>query len=106
MNSISKINEHFKECFEKSQTFIGAQKSNDIDPDVVNRITHLIPNELTRYINDDTYLVYGSVGKGLATKTPWIAILDKNITTSTRNGVYMKKTGETVTVKRSRLLQF
>lgn len=89
MNSILKINEHFKECFEKSQTFIGAQKSNDIDPDVVNRITHSIPNELTSYINDGNYLVYGSVGKGLATKTPWIAILDKNITTSTRNGVYI-----------------
>ena len=89
MNTLVKINKYFKECFENSQTFIGAQKSNDIDPDVVNRITHLIPNELTRYINDDTYLVYGSVGKGLATKTPWIAILDKNITTSTRSGVYI-----------------
>ena len=89
MNTLAKINEYFKECFENSQTFIGAQKSNDIDPDVVNRITHLIPSELTSYINDGNYLVYGSVGKGLATKTPWIAILDKNITTSTRSGVYI-----------------
>lgn len=89
MNTLAKINECFKECFENSQTFIGAQKSNDIDPDVVNRITHLIPSELTSYINDGNYLVYGSVGKGLATKTPWIAILDKNITTSTRSGVYI-----------------
>lgn len=89
MNTLARINEYFKECFEKSQTFIGAQKSNDIDPDVVNRITHSIPNELTSYINDGNYLVYGSVGKGLATKTPWIAILDKNITTSTRSGVYI-----------------
>ena len=89
MNTLAKINEYFKECFENSQTFIGAQKSNDIDPDVVNRITHSIPNELTSYINDGNYLVYGSVGKGLATKTPWIAILDKNITTSTRSGVYI-----------------
>ena len=89
MNTLARINEYFKECFENSQTFIGAQKSNDIDPDVVNRITHSIPNELTSYINDGNYLVYGSVGKGLATKTPWIAILDKNITTSTRSGVYI-----------------
>ena len=29
------------------------------------------------------------LGKGLATKTPWIAILDKDITTSTREGVYI-----------------
>ena len=89
MNTLARINEYFKECFENSQTFIGAQKSNDIDPDVVNRITHSIPNELTSYISDGNYLVYGSVGKGLATKTPWIAILDKNITTSTRSGVYI-----------------
>ena len=89
MNTLARINEYFKECFENSETFIGAQKSNDIDPDVVNRITHSIPNELTSYINDGNYLVYGSVGKGLATKTPWIAILDKNITTSTRSGVYI-----------------
>ncbi len=89
MKTLAKINEYFKECFENSQTFIGVQKSNDIDPDVVNRITHLIPSELTSYINDGNYLVYGSVGKGLATKTPWIAVLDKNITTSTRSGVYI-----------------
>lgn len=89
MKVLARINEYFKECFEKSQTFIGIWRINDIDPDVVNRITKLIPKELTSYINDDNYTVYGSVGKGLVAKTPWIAILDKEITTSARMGVYI-----------------
>ena len=89
MNTLARINEYFKECFENSQTFVTAQKSNDIDTDVVNRITRQIPNELTSYINDRNYIVDGSVGKGLAAKTPWVAILDKEITKSTRSGVYI-----------------
>ena len=89
MNTLARINEYFKECFENSQTFVTAQKSNDIDTDIVNRITRQIPNELTSYINDRNYIVDGSVGKGLAAKTPWVAILDKEITKSTRSGVYI-----------------
>lgn len=89
MDTVAKINRYFKECFEKSQTFIGLKTIRDIDSDVVNRITDLIPNELASYLNDDNYIVRGSVGKGLATKTPWIAILDKEITTTTRNDVYI-----------------
>ena len=55
MNAIATINKYFKECFEKSQTFIGLKTTKDIDPDVVSRITRLIPNELRRYINDNNY---------------------------------------------------
>ena len=43
---------------------------------------------LSDYIKGN-YIVCGSVGKGLATKTPWVAILDREITTSTREGVYV-----------------
>ena len=89
MNAIATINKYFKECFEKSQTFIGLKTTKDIDPDVVSRITRLIPNELRRYINDNNYIVRGSVGKGLATKTPWIAILDKEITKTAMNDIYI-----------------
>lgn len=35
------------------------------------------------------YFIKGSVGAGRATKTPWIAIMDKDITTSTREGIYI-----------------
>ena len=38
---------------------------------------------------NDNYIIKGSIGAGRATKSPWIAILDKQITSSTRNGVYI-----------------
>ena len=34
-------------------------------------------------------MIKGSVGVGRATKTPWIAIMDKDITDSTRRGIYI-----------------
>lgn len=89
MNSLLIINNGFKRCFDKASTFIDAQKTSDIDKEVSDLIAKIIPQELTAYLNDDKYIVYGSVGKGMATKTPWIAILDKEITTSTREGVYI-----------------
>ena len=89
MNNIQIINNDFKRCFEKSSTFEQALKTSDIDKDVFDLITRTIPQEFESYLNDNTYIVNGSVGKGLATKTPWVAILDKEITTSTRKGVYI-----------------
>ena len=89
MNIIQNINNGLKRCFEKSSTFEQAQITSDIDRVVSELITKTIPQEISFYLNDNNYLVNGSVGKGRATKTPWIAILDKEITTSTREGVYI-----------------
>ncbi len=89
MDIIQNINNCFKRCFAKSSTFEHAQITSDIDKEVSELITKTIPQELSFYLNDSNYLVNGSVGKGRATKTPWIAILDKEITTSTREGVYI-----------------
>ena len=89
MNRLQIVNKYFSRCFDKSTTFMSAYKTSDIDQEVYKLITSVIPAEIASYLNDDNYLVYGSIGKGLATKTPWIAILDKDITTSTREGVYI-----------------
>ena len=89
MTNIQKINYGFKRCFNNANTFINAQKTSDIDPEVSELITRTIPQEFKYYLKDEKYIVNGSVGKGLATKTPWIAILDKDITSSTREGVYI-----------------
>ena len=40
------------------------------------------------FITDD-YLVEGSVGKGLTSHVPWIAVFYKKITTSAEKGVYI-----------------
>ena len=89
MDNLQNINKGFTQCFAKSSTFEQAQITSDIDKEASELITRTIPQEISVYLNDRNYLVNGSVGKGRATKTPWIAILDKEITTSTREGVYI-----------------
>ena len=89
MNRVSTINHLFSRCFDNADTFKSAHKTSDIDNDVSRIITRDIPAELERLINDSNFIIYGSVGKGLATKTPWVALLDKRITSSTREGVYL-----------------
>ncbi|MEL7566239.1 MAG: DUF3578 domain-containing protein [Dehalobacterium sp.] len=41
------------------------------------------------FINKSRYKVNGSIGQGTWAKNPWIAVLDKNITDTTQNGVYI-----------------
>lgn len=89
MNHIAKINEYFKECFEKASFFDSARITTDIPSDVTDNIRKLIPDELHVLINANQYIIKGSIGVGKATKTPWIAIMDKDITTTTREGVYI-----------------
>ena len=89
MNSLQKINKSFKRCFDNATTFNNAQKTSDIDNKVSELIVKTIPQEFESYLNNSKYIVNGSVGKGLATKTPWVAILDKEITSSTREGIYI-----------------
>lgn len=86
---INEINEAFRSCFSKNQTLLSAETTNDIDAGVQESIKERIPQLLNNYLSDPTYKVKGSVGAGRATKTPWIAILDKDLTTTTREGVYI-----------------
>ena len=88
MKGIKSLNECFIRCFANADTFKNAQKTSDIDVDISDLINNKIPAMLSDYIKGN-YIVCGSVGKGLATKTPWVAILDREITTSTREGVYV-----------------
>ncbi|ANX11642.1 restriction endonuclease [Fictibacillus arsenicus] len=50
-----------------------------------------LPDAISRlpFIDRDTYLVKGSVGQGNWATVPWLAILNKNITTSTQRGYYI-----------------
>ena len=89
MAKISTINDAFKECFSHSEMFKEAELTSDITANISELITKYIPTKLDATLNNSVFIVNGSVGKGRATKTPWIAILDKEITTSTREGVYI-----------------
>ena len=89
MSNFQKINSYFKQCFDKAASFENAITTSDVDKEVSDFITKKIPLEFELYLDNKNYIVNGSVGKGLATRTPWIAILDKDITSSTRQGVYI-----------------
>ena len=89
LTTIQEINKYFRHCFDNAKTFENALKTSDIDSEISDIISKKIPEELLNILGDKKFIVNGSVGKGLATKTPWIAILDKDITTSTREGVYI-----------------
>ena len=89
MDFIEAINREFKLCFSKNQTLLSAETTNDIDNEVQESIKNRIPRLLNDCLSDSAYKIKGSVGAGRATKTPWIAILDKDITVTTREGVYI-----------------
>lgn len=48
-----------------------------------------IPQKLKELFPEDTYKIKGSIGSGRIAKCPWLAIMNKNETTSTQSGVYL-----------------
>ena len=89
MKIIDQINDYFKKCFENAGMFKNAQKTSDINSDITDIVNQKLPHLLSEYVGGNNYITVGSVGKGLATKTPWVALLDRAITSSTREGVYI-----------------
>lgn len=91
MEIINDINNLFRNIFTKSNSFKKAEKTSDIDEEARNIIITKLPEKLNLYLGElsSQYTIKGSVGAGRATKTPWIAIMDNDITKSTREGVYI-----------------
>lgn len=50
---------------------------------------HIIPNNLREILQRDDFVYKGSCGKGVWTKYPWVAIMNKYITNTTQKGVYV-----------------
>ena len=88
---INKINILFRKIFAKADSFKKAENTSDIDIEVRDIICHQLPSLLYQFLGNVSvyYTIKGSVGVGRATKTPWIAIMDRDITNSTREGVYL-----------------
>lgn len=88
---INDINILFRKIFAKADSFNHAEKTSDIDKEASDIICHQLPSIFNNFLGKASvhYAIKGSVGVGRATKTPWIAIMDKDITHSTREGVYL-----------------
>lgn len=54
-------------------------------------VRHEMTTEITRlpFINHNQYVVTGSIGQGNWAAVPWLAIMNKEITTSTQRGYYI-----------------
>lgn len=88
---INDINILFRKVFAKADSFNHAEKTSDIDKEASDIICHQLPSMFNIFLGKASvhYTIKGSIGAGRATKTPWIAIMDKDITHSTREGVYL-----------------
>jgi DNA polymerase III delta prime subunit len=52
-------------------------------------LPEIVANKLQSYSLEDDYEIKGSIGQGNWVKVPWLAIMDRDITTTTREGVYV-----------------
>lgn len=90
-NIIKELNQAFLDFTSHSDTLsknIGESISN-IEESIREIITRRIPQILRAVFDESHYKIKGSVGQGRQTATPWVAIMDKDITTSTQKGVYI-----------------
>ena len=64
------------------------EKVNKLNP-IYQMVVRQIPGHLKEILNRNDLIYTGSVGKGRTTPHPWVSILNKNITRSTQEGLYL-----------------
>jgi len=66
-----------------------ARKTNEYKRPFGSLVRNDIANKIQGNVDNKIYKVKGSVGAGIWTDVPWIAVFDKRITTSAQKGVYI-----------------
>lgn len=72
--------------------YLAARKASPgVNPEMGTLLKHDIPNELSSlpFINPQQYVINGSAGTGRWASIPWVAIMSRTVTTSTRRGYYL-----------------
>lgn len=82
-NLFIKVIEEYGDVYEN------AKKSQSYKTDLGDIVRHKIVAEINHVVDSKIYKVKGSVGAGKLTIVPWVAVLDKDITTSVQKGVYI-----------------
>lgn len=81
---------NLKEVFDYIlNNYITNEKRVDSTSALFEVINQKIPNAIKQVISNSQYKIYGSIGRGNKTKYPWIAVLNKEITTTTQEGLYL-----------------
>ncbi len=52
-------------------------------------IVNKIPSEISKVFNNSIYKIYGSCGKGAKSAAPYVAIINRKISTTTQKGIYV-----------------
>ena len=72
------------------ETITGAKvKKVKKDHPIYNLIVNDWPDQVGKYVNTNKFKVESSLGEGLLSAIPWLAIMDKSITESAREGFYV-----------------
>lgn len=69
--------------------YIDNNKIVDSNSNVYKTLINEIPMALKSFLNRNDFIIKGSMGQGNKSLYPWVAILNKNITTSTQKGLYI-----------------
>lgn len=70
------------------ENYLEANKVISKNDAVFQTLTKYIPNELRNVVNSK-FIVKGSMGQSYKSDSPWIAILNPDITTTTQSGIYI-----------------
>jgi len=73
------------------EDYLQAKRDNISKHPIAHLVTQEIPTTIQQFhfVDRERYLVEGSVGKGNWAAVPWIAVMDKSVTTSTQRGYYI-----------------
>ena len=81
-----------KDLFTKfTNNYLASTREEFTDHPIGTLVRTTLPQEIfrTNIINDNDYLIKGSVGQGNWASIPWICIFDKKITTTAQEGIYI-----------------
>jgi len=71
-------------------SYPNARKNEAFSGNELGRIMRReIPAEIEKTVGTRNYVIKGSVGQGGWATVPWIAIMDRRITTTTQHGIYI-----------------
>lgn len=65
------------------------EKGHNIDSSIVRLVKTTMVEELKSIENLKDYKIKGSIGTGLFSSIPWVAIMDENIANSTSEGIFI-----------------
>ena len=88
IKEINKLFQDFQTIGKIYKENIGKGLSN-LDSSKTSILKKSIPDLLVDVFPKETYKIKGSIGQGRISRCPWIAIMNKNVTTSTQEGVYL-----------------